>query len=209
MIKKPSTINFFEFLILKRNTLIILMCINCFAWGVNILGIRGEYRFTPKECSKKIERNFFSHYLFCSENGDSYIEEEYESNFWPFVDYFEDDRDSFLCSFDGISEFKGLFRYFDKSEFIFYSVLIFLMLYFRWEFLPGAKYISEKEKSNEWLKFKKKLDAKFDAILESKVVNWIGIIFIWCYSALFFVGVFLLLDWLFSFTSSFPFIKFD
>lgn len=121
---------FKEYLIGKRNIIIILMCINSFALIVNFLGLKG--RFDDGRCDQ-IEHNFFTD-LAISETKHS--RESHNNNFWPFVKFFETSER--YCGGDWetrhIKSFRGIFRYYDYSEFFIYSIIILLVLYISWEF---------------------------------------------------------------------------
>lgn len=126
--------SFKEYLIAKRNIIIILMCINSFALIVNVLGIRGS--FDDSRCP-----DYMSHNLLTERNNED--EKEYRQNFWPFVKFFKSSDNYFYC--DGGWEawhrksFRGIFRYYDYSEFFVYSILILLGLYISWEYKRGIK----------------------------------------------------------------------
>jgi hypothetical protein len=127
--KKMINTSFKEYLIAKRNFIIILMCINSFALIVNVLEIKGSFK--DGRCPK-----YMSHCLLTDGVG-YYGENQYRQNFWPFVTFFESSDNYFYC--DGGWEswhrksFRGIFRYYDYSEFFLYSILILLGLYISWE----------------------------------------------------------------------------
>ena len=96
------------------------MCINFFALIVNLLGIRG--RFVSVEGREKNVVNIFTHskgfkYKILNLFEDGRFKDNYEE-FWPFVDFTNSNNLSG-------SIFKGIFCYFDFSEFIIYSIIIF------------------------------------------------------------------------------------
>ncbi len=122
---------FKDYLISKRNIIILLMCINCFALGVNMLEIKGEFK--DEKCP-----DYIFHNLFCS-GRDEYNARLSQQNFWPFVEYFHWSDRSYYCGGGSRDEFKGVFRYFDYSEFIIYSLLMLLVFYLRWESSKKSK----------------------------------------------------------------------
>ncbi len=128
---------FKEYLIGKRNIIIILMCINSCALIVNILGLQGEFK--DGRCDK-IEHKFFTDWDISEPN--DYVlrghNESYNNNFWPFVKFFKTSERAWYCDGDWetrhIESFRGIFRYYDYSEFFIYSIIILLVLYISWEF---------------------------------------------------------------------------
>lgn len=121
---------FKDYLNKKRNIIIFLMCINCFALGVNMLNIRAKLH--DSACP-----DFINHYLLSSGTyGNKSLS---KSNFWPFVKYFEFSEGSYYCEAGSKEQFKGVFRYYDFSEFIIYSILIVLGLYIRFELTKKGK----------------------------------------------------------------------
>jgi hypothetical protein len=116
--------NFKQYLNSKRNIIILLMSINCFALVVNVLEIRGENE--DEMCSNVV------HCMFTSDN---YEDKQYQENFWPFVTFTELDYKAVYCGFQSKTRFLGFFHYFDYSEFIVYSMLLVLLFYIRWEYL--------------------------------------------------------------------------
>jgi hypothetical protein len=121
---------FKDFLISKRNAIITLMCINCFALGINMLAIKGQIK--DSSCP-----DFVYHNLLCS--GSYKNEALSQKNFWPFVSYFEFSESSYYCEAGSKKEFKGIFRYFDFSEFLVYTLIILLVFYFKWDSLRKSK----------------------------------------------------------------------
>lgn len=106
-----------EYLFLKRNWIIGFFLIHGFALFVNINDIEGE--FDERTC-----RNFVdgtdNQYLFTSfDNVNTKT-----SHFWPFVDFFEDSS----CR----TVLMGIFRYYDSSEFIAYSLLFIIFIFLKW-----------------------------------------------------------------------------
>jgi hypothetical protein len=116
--------SFREYLITRRNAIIVLMCVNCFALAVNTLDIKGK--FNDDRCP-----DYVTHYFLSS--GSSSNEKLTQQNFWPFVKYFEFSESSYYCQFGPKEAFKGIFRYYDYSEFFVYSILILLAFYIKWE----------------------------------------------------------------------------
>jgi hypothetical protein len=124
--------NFKQYLNSKRNIIILLMCINSFALIVNVLEIKGEIK------DNRCPSQDISHYILSDgrENAPSfYWRNPYQQNFWPFVKFLvPSDNAKYYCGRE-IAEFKGVFRYFDYSEFFVYSLIILLGFYIRWEYL--------------------------------------------------------------------------
>lgn len=111
------------------------MCMNSFALIVNFLEIKGS--FEDGKCPDYLE-----HYLLSDGNWSKSFSgysggNKYQQNFWPFVKFFEGTESSYYCDGDWQSrhrkEFKGIFRYYDYSEFFIYSILVILGFYISWE----------------------------------------------------------------------------
>ena len=133
--------SFKEYLIAKRNIIIILMCINSFALIVNVLEIRGS--FDDGLCPNHMRHFLLSDGDWSRAFSGYYGGNRYQQNFWPFVKYFKTCE---YCGYCDVSwenrhrkEFRGIFRYYDYSEFFVYSILILLGLYISWENKRGIK----------------------------------------------------------------------
>lgn len=104
----------------QKKIIAILMCINFFALVVNLLGIKGN--ITSGSGADKTIFNIFTHskgfqYRILNMFDDVRFADNYEE-FWPFVEFTKSHN---LAGY----LFKGIFCYFDFSEFIIYSILIF------------------------------------------------------------------------------------
>lgn len=124
---------FGQFLIEKRNLIILIMAINSFALGVNILGVN----YTWGSCWQKTnnygggyhgaQNSLFSFYNYTNANNQYGLYNKQSENFWPFVDFFEKNR------YRDCKDFLGIFNNYDSSEFFVYTILLFLVLYIYWE----------------------------------------------------------------------------
>lgn len=112
--------NFFNYSIRQKKIITVLMCINLLALITNFLGIQG--RIASGKGEEKIIFNFFTNSKGFSFNFLNYWEDvRFNDNyqeFWPFVEFEKSSNVSGLL-------FKGVFCYFDFSEFIIYSLIIF------------------------------------------------------------------------------------
>ena len=126
--------SFIKYLIWRRNIIIILMCINCFALGVNILGIKGEIK--DDQCPDHVTHHILSsgEYGEYGVNGE-YGTQKFQNNFWPFVKFWKPFDTPYYCGVQSKKVFLGVFHYFDYSEFLVYSLIILLVFYMRWEYL--------------------------------------------------------------------------
>lgn len=123
--------------------IIKLMLINCFALFVNYFGFMGVLNVS----NRGLKQNYI--YAFTSSTGDlggkgfsdsqsyyntvtgSYIYQTFNDNksdFYPFVSFI--DNDTYNCGIDMnktcyVRVFKGIFPYYDFSEFFVYTLLIF------------------------------------------------------------------------------------
>jgi hypothetical protein len=91
-----------------------------------------------KEEGHRLKRYWDKYYLFCHDNRE-------KNSFWPFVKFYENNSQLNEYSPNGaggpniqyydtyIREFRGIFYKYDISEFLFYSVIIFAILFFRFE----------------------------------------------------------------------------
>lgn len=137
--------SFKSYLIKHKNLLIFWFLFHGFALFVNVFNI--EYDLNSMNPPGVIEKKFV------------FTNSEYKSErktFWPFVMYkpgpyyFTDEERNMLRDRPDFSQwridkFNGIFFQYDISEFIFYSILIFLILYLVWE----TKRKSNKQVSNE------------------------------------------------------------
>ena len=130
---------FITYLKRKRNFLIFWFLFHGFALFVNVFHI--EYDLVSSYPPDVIEKKF----VFT--NGEYQSERE---TFWPFVMYkpgpyyFTDkERDMLKDRSDfsdwRIDKFNGIFFQYDISEFIFYSIFIFVILYIIWSIKYGKK----------------------------------------------------------------------
>ena len=118
---KIDTKNLFRFTLKERRIIMILMLVNSIALFVNYFGL-----------SPKFKSDYKDDYYFCvftnsirsqypiSEYGTnlrSFNEHLIQDNFYPFVNFYSSWYDGYY--------FNGLFPYFDYTEFLVYSLLIF------------------------------------------------------------------------------------
>lgn len=127
--------NYLNYLKTKSKTIVIIMIINVFAFFVNLFKIDGKidmFEFVDyseagfAKHQDKIFINFFTKTDFVPENG-----------FWPFANTFEKSRRLISNGIDDIPTdyyiFRGVFYNYDISEFIAYTILLFVVLYFKYE----------------------------------------------------------------------------
>lgn len=129
---------YIQFLGTKKNIIIGFYIFNLLALFVNIFHIEGKYTTMPESSDNIPTDNTFwtREYIVIYEGDgtDSYssgnIEAFNEQRFWPFVTF---------CAHGLINSnkyyhnpFYGIFIFYDYSEFIAYSVIFFLILYFIW-----------------------------------------------------------------------------
>lgn len=126
---------FKNYLISKKTLIIFFFLFQFLALFVNIFGIEGQFntKYSSRSYPCRIDCFFTDHKY----NGGN--EDIYQKNFWPFVDFFTSNPWDSLCD----HRFRGVFRYYDYSEFIAYSLLFFLILYLAWN--PNKKGINKKE----------------------------------------------------------------
>ncbi|MFD2891197.1 hypothetical protein ACFS5J_04125 [Flavobacterium chuncheonense] len=112
--------NYFEFLKSKAKLIVIWFIVNGLALFVNIFEIKGRVYF----------KNRHGGYLSGRDNDtvNFFTTNTYQNDFWPFVDFF-DNADNLNRGFI----FRGIFLNYDISEFIAFSLLIFIILYFNFE----------------------------------------------------------------------------
>ena len=115
---------FKNYLVSKKTILIIFFSFQFLALFVNVFGIQGEFK-TKSPCDEKRE---VTNYIFTRKDYRD-NEKEYQSNFWPFVNFFYPSEEMLDKCYD---PFFGLFRYYDFSEFLAYTALLFLIFYIEW-----------------------------------------------------------------------------
>ena len=108
----------------EKKFLIILMIINFFALVVNFVGLKGNIIGRGVGSGDNTNINIFTNstgfsYSSIAPQFEVRFKDNYE-HFWPFVDFTSDDN---LIGYI----FKGIFCYFDFTEFVLYSILIFGM----------------------------------------------------------------------------------
>jgi hypothetical protein len=123
---------FKNYLISKRNAIIVLLCLNSFALLVNMLSIKGVY--DDANCPEKLYHYFWSSGSF---KNDALTKQ----NFWPFVEFYEFYDFSSECNGVSKKKFMGIFRFYDFSEFIVYFLLMILFFYIRWETLRKVDFV--------------------------------------------------------------------
>lgn len=107
--------NYFEYLKTKTKFLVIWFIIHGLALFVNIFNIEGRIYYIPR--ASRYGRGQYAN-LFTNRF-------ESSDDFWPFV--------NFLYEGDYSKGFRGIFYDYGIAEFIAYSVLIFIIYYFRYE----------------------------------------------------------------------------
>jgi len=134
--------NFLSYLSSKRNLIILWTLFHGIALFVNT--------FEIEICSNKIESSNNTNYaptfrricILCN----SSRKDVAKSEFWPFVQFYVDNlayeneedkrrNDVYISMGKGsqiIKRFGGVFYQYDISEFIAYSILLLLILYFKW-----------------------------------------------------------------------------
>ncbi len=114
---------FKDYLISKKTILIIFFSFQFLALFLNVFGIEGRFH-TKSDCSDNKVTNYFF-----TDNKYSDDEDKYQSNFWPFVKFFyHSGEEGDWCA----DPYMGLFRYYDYSEFLGYTAILFLTLYIFW-----------------------------------------------------------------------------
>ena len=107
----------------EKKIILILMLINCFALFVNYFGLSPKIKNSDNDyyvCLFTNSATNFSvvdgHYLDAT-NLERYKAYKFEENFYPFVKFYHSWYDNFY--------FNGLFPYYDYTEFLVYTLLIF------------------------------------------------------------------------------------
>lgn len=115
---------FLEFLKSKEKLIVIFMCINSFALFVNVFDIRGVIYQNSDDYNNRFIRLLQSR---------ADIEEKRDS-FWPFVKYIHSGSVQYVGSTPRTGfGFCGIFNDFDYSEYLAYTILLFVVLYFVWD----------------------------------------------------------------------------
>lgn len=127
----------------QKRVIIVLMVINVFALFVNYFQLSPKIRFNEYK-SEKYTYQYYDIYLLTDakatnilnsttnwtwENGDSAMyEARHPKNFWPFVMFYQkaESSDSKVQF-----RFRGIFPDFDHTEFIVYTLLIFVVLFIK------------------------------------------------------------------------------
>ncbi|WCM40813.1 hypothetical protein MG290_07450 [Flavobacterium sp. CBA20B-1] len=118
--------SFTQYLKDKSTFLVIWFSIHAFAFFVNFFKINGQILKTPNG-SDFIGGGYTykTTNLFTSANKHySSSNHNYTSDFWPFVNFFGKSSDN---------GFRGFFNNYNLPEFIFYSTVIFIILFFRYK----------------------------------------------------------------------------
>lgn len=110
-----------QYLKSKSTFLVIWFSVHAFALFVNFFKIKGQILRTPNG-GNFISGGYFykTTNLFTSANKYN----NYSSDFWPFVNFFGKGSDN---------GFRGFFNDYNLPEFIFYSTIIFIVLFFRYK----------------------------------------------------------------------------
>lgn len=143
-----ADMSFQDYLKSKRNFLVIWFAIHAIALFVNLFNIEGDV--SPQIIRNQIGSTLYRNWSFVHLFTDKDYNTTKNEHFWPFVKFYKSDR---LVDYnrDGIggpsvweyktdtSFFHGIFYQYDLSEFIAYSLLVFLILYFRWNLKHSNK----------------------------------------------------------------------
>ena len=138
---------FSEYLKSKRTLLLIWFIFHGFALFVNVFKIEMDFSKNRVESEGRVT---YSYFKFLSTTPGGYDHDKLSSHFWPIVKFYEYDKQTYeeqrypyKRTEMVITSFNGIFYQYDFSEFIAYSLLPFLLLYFKW---------SSKTKSKESVK---------------------------------------------------------
>jgi hypothetical protein len=165
---------FYDYLIKNRNILVFFTCINLFALIVNVLGIKAEYN---DACPYVI------HNMLCS--GEIKNSDLSKGNFWPFVDYYEVVENAWRCprvQGERASGFRGVFRFYDYSEFFIYSLVLLLLMYVKWDVnsrnkIAFGRYSYSKNKKNPLsILLKPNITIEENPKVKLFIVTWLFII---------------------------------
>jgi hypothetical protein len=120
----------------KRNLLIIWFLFHGFALFVNVFDIEGYHTYNQRSTKDDIETHYEDSYFNLFTSSD-YLTGPKSRDFWPFVKFYESTKSNGSSVNDGAYEmvttnFYGIFNQYDYSEFIAYSIIIFLVLYLQW-----------------------------------------------------------------------------
>lgn len=120
-----------EYLKSKQRFIIIWSSIHAFALFVNLFGIEGDISSRSDSIGRK---DYTSFYLFTKERDQFSYDSKPSENFWPFVQFYKSNisYNPYAQRKEDFSSFKGIFYEYDISEFIAYSLLLLLVLYFFW-----------------------------------------------------------------------------
>lgn len=128
--------NYFQFLKARQKTIVIFISINIFILFINILHIEVPFKSSTPGCGQWNNKFLTSEFVYNEEEnygmrGFVDINLVNKKKFWPFVSYFEYGGNAYPLG-DCQGTFKGIFVYYDISEFIAYSFFFFLFMYFKW-----------------------------------------------------------------------------
>ena len=148
---------FSEYLKSKTNLLVIWFLFHGIALFVNVFNIKGDVSSETKYIEDRTSKRVFNDiYLLTVDKSMRPYNEKKSEAFWPFVNFYSnklkgpdysrngyegDKADYYITRF---VEFNGIFFQYDYSEFLAYSVLLFLVLYLKW----NSRYTSTKSKKN-------------------------------------------------------------
>lgn len=120
-----------EYLKSKRTLLITWFIIHSFALFVNFFSIEGDI---SSESNRSNYKDYTTTNLFTTEHKINYSNKKPSSQFWPFVKFYDSDvsYNPYMNRKEDFSKFRGIFYQYDISEFIAYTALLFLILFFVW-----------------------------------------------------------------------------
>ena len=133
--------NFLDFLKYKRNLIIKFLIINVIALFVNVFHIEGVFHTEGCDSTSQTKHALFTKKTVTiyddpyneetSSSSNGKMENFSKSNFYPFVPFLKHSlfNGKSYCS----NSFYGIFAFYDYSEFIAYSFLLFIILYFYWD----------------------------------------------------------------------------
>lgn len=130
--KSVKEMNYFEYLKSKSLLLVTWNTINASALFVNYFKIKGSIHINQGDINEKSDLiNIFT------TNADSYVQRD----FWPFVEFINEKEYDYYGLKNQL--FNGIFYNYDLSEFIAYTLLIFIVLFFIFESKKNRKQVSE------------------------------------------------------------------
>ena len=131
--RQIKTMRFKIYLYSRSGLIVLYLAFHSLALFVNVFEIKGEFNIQKQIFSSTGTYDCPSYVFTKGINGRS------SSHFWPFVDFKKDADDIYVpmngrssVSIEKCEIFSGIFTDYDSSEFIAYTVLLFLLLYLHW-----------------------------------------------------------------------------